>query len=51
MVNSKEMLKNYLKVTTEKKILFQNFDFLSIKKIPLQVSFWGAPTHAGIIDF
>ena len=29
---------------------FQNFDFLGLK-ICHQVSFWGAPTHADIIEF
>ena len=36
----------YLKVTIEKKCRTQNFDFWNIK-----VSFWGALTHADIIEF
>ena len=41
----------YLKVTiVEKNGRSQNFDFLSLKYLsPCQ--FWGAPTHAGIIEF
>ena len=46
----KEMSNIYLKVTIEKKWRAQNFDFLGLK-IRLQVSFWGAPTHADIIEF
>ena len=37
----------YLKVTIEKTDVLKT----SISKIRLQVSFWGAPTHAGIIEF
>ena len=44
------MLNIYLQVTIKKKWHTQNFDFLS-QKICLQVNFWGAPTHAGIIEF
>ena len=35
----------YVKVTIEKNRPTQNFNFLSLK-VPLRVSFWGAPTHA-----
>ena len=45
------MLNIYLKATIEKKWRTQNFDFLSLKKVHLQVSFWGASTHADIIKF
>ena len=40
----------YLKVTIEKKRRSQNADFLTLK-ICLQVTFWGAPTHADIVEF
>ena len=40
----------YLKVTIEKNRRFKNFHFLSLKKICHQVSFWGAPTQAVIIE-
>ena len=48
---SKGMSNMYLKVTiVEKNGRSQNFDFLSLKYLsPCQ--FWGAPTHAGIIEF
>ena len=41
----------YLKVTIEEKNRrSQNFDFLGLKNLsPCQ--FWGAPTHADIIEF
>ena len=39
----------YLKVTIEKNWHSQNLDFLSIK-IFSPVSFWGAQTHADIIE-
>ena len=32
-------------------IRFQEFYFLRLKSICLQVSFWGAPTNADIIEF
>ena len=47
---SKEMSNIYLKVTIEKNWRSQTFDFLSLKNSH-QVSFWGAPTHADIIEF
>ena len=40
----------YLKVTIEKNWRSQNFDILGLN-ISHQVSFWGAPTHADIIEF
>ena len=40
----------YLRATIEKNWRFQNIHILS-KKTRLQVSFWGAPANAGIIDF
>ena len=40
----------YLKVTTEKNKHSQSFDFLGLK-IYQQFSFWGTPTHSGIIEF
>ena len=40
----------YLKVTIEKNKRSQNIDSLSLK-IYLQVSFWGAATHADITEF
>ena len=40
----------YLKVTIEKKRRTQNFNSLSLKS-STQVSLWGAPTHADIIEF
>ena len=44
---SKGMSNIYLKVTIE---TFSNFDFLGLKNLsPGQ--FWGAPTHADIIEF
>ena len=39
----------YLKVTIEKNWHSQNFDFLSLKKLP--PGFWGAPIRADIIEF
>ena len=39
----------YLKVAIEKNWLSQNFDFLSLKS-RLKVGFFGAPTHADIIE-
>ena len=47
---SKGMSNIYLKVTIDKNWRSQNFDFLRLK-ICHQVSFWGAPTHADIIEF
>ena len=44
---SKEMSDIYLKVTIE---TFSNLIFC-VLKICHQVSFWGAPTHADIIEF
>ena len=49
-LTSKGMLNIYLKVTTEKNWRSQYFDFLNLK-ICLQVSFWGALTHADIAEF
>ena len=48
---SKEMSNIFLKVTTEEKSWrSQNFGFLGLKDLsPCQ--FWGAPTHADIIEF
>ena len=44
---SKGMSNIYLKVTID---TFSNFDFLGLKNLsPGQ--FWGAPTHADIIEF
>ena len=40
----------YLKVTVEKICRSQNLDFLSLKVFD-QVSFWGAPAQADIIEF
>ena len=40
----------YLKVTIEEKKRSQNFDFLGLKNLSL-CQFWGAPTHANIIEF
>ena len=40
----------YLKVTIDKNCCSDVFDFLKIKKICHQVSFWGAPTHADTIE-
>ena len=40
----------YLTVTIEKSCSPQNFDFVSFNDLsPGQ--FWGAPTHAGIIEY
>ena len=40
----------YLTVTIEKSWSPQNFDFVSLNDLsPCQ--FWGAPTHAGIIEY
>ena len=47
---SKGMSSIYLKVTVEKICRSQNLDFLSLK-IFHQVSFWGAPAQADIIEF
>ena len=48
---SKEMSNIYLKVTIEEKNWrSQNFDFLSLKNLS-SCQFWGAPTHADIIEF
>ena len=38
----------YLKIAIEKNWRSQNFDFVSLKKLP---PFWQAPTHAGTIVF
>ena len=47
---SKGMSTIYSKVTIEKNWRSQNFNFQSIKNLsPGQ--FWGAPTHAYIIEF
>ena len=45
------MSNNYLKVTiVEKNCRSETFDFLGLKNLsPCQ--FWGAPTHADIIEF
>ena len=40
----------YLKVTIEKNWISQNFDFLSLKKLP-PGQFLGAPTHTDISEF
>ena len=40
----------YLKVIIEEKWRIENFNFLSLKSC-LQVSFWGAPIQAVIIEF
>ena len=41
----------YLKVTFEEKNWHsQNFDFPGLKNLS-QCQFWGAPTHADIIEF
>ena len=50
MLLSKGISNIYLKVTFEKKWRTQNFDFRNLK-VCLQVSFWGARTHAEIIEF
>ena len=47
---SKGMSNIYLKLTIEKKLRTQNFDFLSLKSSP-PGQFLGAPTHADIIEF
>ena len=47
---SKGMSSIYLKVTVEKICRSQNLDFLSLKIFD-QVSFWGAPAQADIIEF
>ena len=41
----------YVKITIEKKRCTQNLNFLSLKKVPHQVSFWGAPAHVDIVEF
>ena len=42
----------YLKVTVEKNWRSQNFSFLGLKNFAShQVSLWGAPAHANIIEF
>ena len=47
---SKGITNIYLKITIEKNWRTQNFDFRSLSSC-LKVSFWGAPTHADIINF
>ena len=47
----KGMSNIYLKVTIEKNYRFQNFDFVDSKKTDHHASFWGAPTHADIIEY
>ena len=47
---SKEMLNIYLKLTTKKTWRTQNFEFLLSKSLSTS-HFWGAPTHADIIEF
>ena len=44
------MLNIDLKVIIEKKWHAQNFNFLSLKNLPLG-QFWGDPIHADIIEF
>ena len=44
------MSNSYLKVTIEKNWHSQNFEF-EFQNICHQASFWGAPTHADIIEF
>ena len=46
----KGMSNIYVKVTIKKNWRSINFDFLSLKNCH-QISFWGAPTHADIIEF
>ena len=46
---SKRVSNIYLKVT-KKNWCSQNFDFISLKKCS-EISFWGAPTHADMIEF
>ena len=45
---SKGISNSYLKVAIVIKWLTQSFDFLKLKKVVLQVSFWEAPTHTDI---
>ena len=45
---SKGMSNIYLKVTTE---TLSKLRFFGFKKICHQVSFWGVPSHADIIEF
>ena len=47
---SRGMSNVYLKITIEKNLRSQNFDFLSLNNFS-QVSFRGAPTHANINEF
>ena len=49
-LTSKGMSNIYMKVTMEKKLHSQNFDFLSLKNSPLD-PFGGTSTHADIIEF
>ena len=44
------MLNTYLKITVEKNGRSQNFVFISLN-FCLRVSFLGAPSHAGVIEF
>ena len=50
---SKGMSNIYLKSYCWEKVTYSKlFDFKKfVKKVPLQVRFWGAPTHADIIEF
>ena len=47
---SKGMSNIYLQVTIEKNWRSQDFDFLSFQNLSPD-QFWGAPTHADIIEF